>query len=236
MTYPLATMSKVEQGRRQKPRNPRAIRLKQAPRRVSGGLEDMLLDLVRRSTPGANEDVVADAVRRAEEWLSYASVWNLKNWETTIARDLGVDLRGLATVMSSDPEVRVAFAWLLELITDLHRQTLSKLRLAAVAAEALPGGTVALTREAVSKVITAQRRRAKLIAHDQAQKILAKINERQQVEAGVTRYKWNHSFLPNPRRHHVERQGNTYSWSRPPRGGHPGTEINCRCTAEPVIE
>lgn len=214
-------------------RRPSVLRLRSAPKKLSGGLESALQNVVRAAATGAgaNEAIVA-----AQDWLSYAAQWNRRNWESTFQSQFGVDLRGLATSMHLDPEVQVAFRWLLELMDDLHRQTVAKLRLAAVASEALPGGTATLTREAVAEVMAAQRRRAKLIAHDQAQKILAKINERQQVEGGITQYRWNHSFLPNPRRHHVERQGNIYSWSRPPRGGHPGTEVNCRCTAEPVVD
>ncbi|MFM2044590.1 MAG: hypothetical protein RLY86_3166 [Pseudomonadota bacterium] len=33
---------------------------------------------------------------------------------------------------------------------------------------------------------------------------------------------------------HAERDGRSFAWREPPPGGHPGTEPNCRCWAEPV--
>lgn len=231
MTYDLRQLIRA-QGKRRKPG---PLRVKTPPKRLVNGLEAALQSVVRAAASGGSERLNSEQILAAQDWLAYAAQWNRRNWESTFQSQFGVDLRGLATSMHLDPEVQVAFRWLLELMDDLHRQTVAKLRLAAVAAEALPGGTATLTREAVAEVLKAQKRRAHLIAHDQAQKILAKINERQQVEGGITKYRWNHSFLPNPRRHHVERQGNIYSWSRPPRGGHPGTEIQCRCTAEPYL-
>ena len=35
---------------------------------------------------------------------------------------------------------------------------------------------------------------------------------------------------------HAAREGQTFSWTNPPEGGHPGEDYNCRCWAEPVAE
>jgi predicted chitinase len=35
---------------------------------------------------------------------------------------------------------------------------------------------------------------------------------------------------------HAEYDDQTFSWSDPPSGGHPGQGLNCRCTAEPIID
>lgn len=172
------------------------------------------------------------AIRDAEMWLRRISRWNRDNWARTVLNATGVDLSGIPSDMASHQLVIDAFAWLRELILDLQRETAGKMTLARASTV---GRTKAEQVSMMRTIIAQQQRRAQLIAHDQSQKIGAKLNEAQQREAGVNKYKWNHSFLPNARRHHVERQGNIYSWDRPPRGGHPGTEINCRCTAAAII-
>ena len=81
------------------------------------------------------------------------------------------------------------------------------------------------------------RSRARLIARDQVTKHLAQVNEAQQVAAGVTRFRWRHSGSErSPRPEHVARDGKIYDWKKPPPDGPPGHAINCRCTAEPVLE
>lgn len=81
------------------------------------------------------------------------------------------------------------------------------------------------------------RSRARLIARDQTMKHLAQVQEAQQAAAGVTRYTWRHTGSErNPRPEHVARDGRVFHWSKPPADGHPGHAINCRCTAEPVLE
>lgn len=222
MTYPLAEIIK-QQGKTKIS----FVTLRSLPLKF----EKELRAILRRAV---SEDPASAmlAIRDAEMWLRRISRWNRDNWERTILSATGVDLSGMPSDMASHQLVIDAFAWLRELILDLQRETASRMTLARASAVGRPKAELA---EAVRNVIAHQQRRAQLIAHDQSQKIGAKLNEAQQREAGVSKYKWNHSFLPNARRHHVERQGNIYSWDRPPRGGHPGTEINCRCTAAAVI-
>lgn len=35
---------------------------------------------------------------------------------------------------------------------------------------------------------------------------------------------------------HADRDGKTFSWDDPPEGGHPGEALNCRCTAEDIVD
>lgn len=228
MTYDLRQMVKA------KPDSPRrsSIRVRGGPKKLE---KDLLAILVAVVNDPNGQIAVGTAIQRALGWLNSSAKWNLRQWEREVLSQLRLDLRGLATEQDLDPEVREAFEWLAALIRDLQEQTEAQIRLAQIAARA-QNLSASEVRATVAAVRQRQRSRAALIAHDQTQKILAKINERQQVEAGITKYKWNHSFLPNARRHHVERQGNIYEWARPPRGGHPGTEINCRCTASPVLD
>ena len=35
---------------------------------------------------------------------------------------------------------------------------------------------------------------------------------------------------------HWEREGQEFRWDQPPEDGHPGQPIECRCSAEPIID
>jgi SPP1 gp7 family putative phage head morphogenesis protein len=84
--------------------------------------------------------------------------------------------------------------------------------------------------------------RAKLIARDQTLKFYGELNRARQQAMGVSRYVWRTSNDQRVRDAHGEFDGNTYSWDDPPgdgsaeEGTHPGTAINCRCSAEPVLD
>lgn len=47
-------------------------------------------------------------------------------------------------------------------------------------------------------------------------------------------YIWRTRDDNNVRSHHANREGMIFQWSKPPKGGHPGSEPNCRCWAEPL--
>ena len=89
--------------------------------------------------------------------------------------------------------------------------------------------------------------RAKLIARDQVQKFYSNLNELRQTSAGVEKYKWRTTMAitvrgrpdglyPHAIPSHWDREDKTYSWEKPPEGGHPGQAINCNCYAEPILD
>jgi SPP1 gp7 family putative phage head morphogenesis protein len=111
--------------------------------------------------------------------------------------------------------------------------------------------TKGLANREIEKVLSAEfgiaRRRAKLIARDQAASFNGDLNRIRQQAMGVTEYVWSTSLdervrgnpegkYPNARPSHWDREGKTFKWSSPPEDGHPGQPINCRCTARAIIE
>lgn len=79
------------------------------------------------------------------------------------------------------------------------------------------------------------RSRAALIARDQVGKFYGAVNRARQTELGVKQYTWRTSLDERVRPEHQEREGETFSWAKPPKDGHPGQPINCRCTADPDL-
>jgi SPP1 gp7 family putative phage head morphogenesis protein len=47
-------------------------------------------------------------------------------------------------------------------------------------------------------------------------------------------YRWRTAGDDNVRPSHAANEGRIFSWGNSPSTGHPGEEVNCRCTAEPV--
>lgn len=78
--------------------------------------------------------------------------------------------------------------------------------------------------------------RTKLIANDQIGKLNGDLTKLRFRFNGLKKYVWRTRLDERVRPEHAEREGEIFSWSRPPSGGHPGEEINCRCWAEVYVD
>jgi SPP1 gp7 family putative phage head morphogenesis protein len=77
--------------------------------------------------------------------------------------------------------------------------------------------------------------RAARIARDQTSKLNGELTKARQTDLGITHYIWRTSGDERVRDSHAAHEGERYAWDEPPATGHPGEDINCRCTAEPDI-
>lgn len=77
--------------------------------------------------------------------------------------------------------------------------------------------------------------RAKFIARDQLATFNGNLNRVRQIQLGIKQYRWHTKLDERVRKKHEQREGNVYSWIRPPSGGHPGEDYNCRCVARAYI-
>jgi SPP1 gp7 family putative phage head morphogenesis protein len=86
--------------------------------------------------------------------------------------------------------------------------------------------------------------RASLIARDQCLKFTGELNKRRQADLGMRSFRWATSRDNRVREEHAAREGKIFPWDvgadveeSGRDGSFPGTAgVNCRCTAEPVIE
>jgi SPP1 gp7 family putative phage head morphogenesis protein len=79
-------------------------------------------------------------------------------------------------------------------------------------------------------------RRARLIARDQTSKLNASLNKARQEDTGITGYFWRTSQDEAVRPTHEANDGQRFDWdSPPPETGHPGEDVQCRCTADPDL-
>ena len=73
------------------------------------------------------------------------------------------------------------------------------------------------------------------LTRDQTQRLNADLNELRQRQVGVTEYAWRGVEDERERPTHVENNNKVFRWDSPPATGPPGFEIQCRCSAEPII-
>lgn len=98
------------------------------------------------------------------------------------------------------------------------------------------GNGVKVIKEEIEKGFGIGERRARLIARDQTNKFNGNLTELRQQELGIGEYWWSTSLDERVRETHRSNQGKTFSWNKPPAStGHPGAQIRCRCTAQPII-
>lgn len=60
-------------------------------------------------------------------------------------------------------------------------------------------------------------------------------NQEKRSQAFARRYIWRSVKDDKARHSHTARDGQIFLWDRPPKGGHPGEDYNCRCWAEPLV-
>lgn len=105
----------------------------------------------------------------------------------------------------------------------------------ARATSSAPGGADAF-EAAIVEAIEAARKRGSRIARIEIAKLNGQLNEYRQRQIGVKSYRWRTILDGRERPEHHNRNRKIFEWDAPPTGGHPGTEINCRCRAIAVLE
>lgn len=80
-------------------------------------------------------------------------------------------------------------------------------------------------------------RHARLLAHDQVQKLTSRVTEARHREIGIGSYIWLHTgAAKQPRPHHVARHGKAFRYDEPPYDGHPGVAVMCHCLQQPNFD
>lgn len=122
----------------------------------------------------------------------------------------------------------------IKLINSISSQYLDQLHGKIVAA-VRAGKPSKVIAEVVRETFDLPRNRAKLIARDQIGKLNGQLTMARQKNIGVESYVWRTSLDERVREEHKAREGEKFSWDEPPKDGHPGNPINCRCSAEAVF-
>jgi SPP1 gp7 family putative phage head morphogenesis protein len=106
----------------------------------------------------------------------------------------------------------------------------------AIHAAFLQGDNAETLRARLEHIEGVTESRAELIARDQTQKVCGELNGARQQDIGVTGYYWSGIDDGRERDTHIENNGQRFDWnSPPPETGHPGEDVNCRCSADPDL-
>ena len=74
------------------------------------------------------------------------------------------------------------------------------------------------------------------IARDQTTKTIGQLTEIRQRQLGVDAYRWSTAGDERVREEHNANENLVFKWDSPPIGtGHPGSDIQCRCVAFPLV-
>lgn len=110
-------------------------------------------------------------------------------------------------------------------------------RVADITREAMRvGSRASVVAERLQEATGISARKAKGIARDQIATLQGQVTQARQTRIGVERYRWRTVGDSRVRTAHRQREGQIFSWDKPPADGHPGVPINCRCYAEPVLD
>lgn len=163
--------------------------------------------------------------------------------DRTLAADLsrgGMSVRFKMTRAMQDAyaAVRAENVGLIRSIAEHHLGQVETLVMQSVS----QGRDLGTLTQALTKTYGVSKRRAALIARDQNNKATAVLTRTRHLELGITKAKWRHSAGgKHPRPAHVSFSGQSYEIAT----GHdfgdgegpvwPGTAINCRCVAIPIV-
>jgi len=97
------------------------------------------------------------------------------------------------------------------------------------------GSSVKQLSDEIQKQFGLNKHRATLIAQDQILSANARVTQIRAESMGINEYVWETVGDSRVRPEHVDLNGNTFRWDKPPSEGHPGTPIRCRCRAGLVL-
>lgn len=167
-------------------------------------------------------------------WMMQALRWHESRWLRAVHAGTGLDIFPFINKAESLPRVRAyqhRITGLIKGLDDTARKDIE---------EAIWRGLTQQTprREMgaeIAEKLGIARRRANLIAIDQAQKLNGELTAIRMEEAGLDKYEWRHSGKIRFRKEHKARDGKTFRHGEP-QGDEPGFKPFCGCIRMPIIE
>jgi SPP1 gp7 family putative phage head morphogenesis protein len=173
------------------------------------------------------------ATEIASDVVGKGDTFNRKAFIRLIKKDIGVDVtnilkeEGLKKLLDKRIQDNV------DLIKTIPQEYFARIRVAIKQGRRKDDTAFSIKKD-LQSIFKITKNRAKLIARDQVSKTNAALNEFRQEDIGVTEYTWRTSGDERVRDDHKANNGKKFKWNRPPsKTGHPGHDVQCRCTADP---
>lgn len=194
---------------------------------------DKLKSLILTIRRAIQEDI-DETIFEAEKIGLQIAEYNQNQFNKTVKSVFGVDLF-LNEPWLSD-QLKLFSSQNAQLITSLTDHELEQVS-GMVERRLQEGQRFEVIEKDLIKRFGITRRHAKLIARDQTTKLNSSLTKLRQQELGVEEYTWQTAGDERVRPTHRANDGKRFKWSNPPsKTGHPGTDVNCRCVAIPVLE
>lgn len=175
--------------------------------------------------------------------------FNLKNkhkFASAFREKVGIDLGSVIQEQPIQDRLQFMAAENFNLIKSIREKQLERIKTMVLNQLAMGSFDEGKLLEEIRKQKGISERHAKFVAHDQAQKINASLNQIRAQEIGCNKYIWRNmndrsvrgnpsGLYPNERPSHWAREGKEYSYDDPPADGNPGHPYGCRCYAEAVL-
>lgn len=174
--------------------------------------------------------IEAQASMRTSAAIGGEASRHTKRWTATVASQAQIDLSALLRDDDLVDFLSVRSEQANALIRNLSADVMQRIERETLGA-IFEGRSNADIAKSLQGIDDMSRRRATLIARDQASKLNGAMNEFRQRQAGITLYKWRTILDGRERPTHNANNGKLFQWDKPPKTGHPGHEINCRCRA-----
>lgn len=172
----------------------------------------------------------------ATSFVGLSNQANKRKFYKSLERSVGIDLERVIQNENIEDELLRATRSNVSLIKSLPSEYFNKLE--TMVYEGITQGNSAKSLvDQIKDLGGTTDSRAKLIARDQGNKLNGSLNKARQENLGVEEYIWRTSDDERVRDSHSSKNGKIFKWANPPSDtGHPGHDINCRCTAQAIIK
>ncbi len=160
------------------------------------------------------------------------SAWNRAQLRAQVVAALGIDLPLSDPLLG--PRLEAFISENLALIKAVPNRFIDEVEQEVVSA-VRRGARYAELAEKLEARFGVAKGAAMRLAKDQVGKLYADLNQVRQEDLGLKGYVWRTMHDARVRQDHQTREGKKFLWSDPPRGGHPGAAVLCRCYAEPDL-
>ncbi len=197
-----------------------------------------LLDYLDGIVAGLSQqvgDIEKTAARISARMANSTERFNRNRFVKEINEVIGVSLKDVIKKEGVEDTIERSITTNIDLIKTIPEQYHEKLR-NVINNGINQGDDFFSIRKSILELGESTAKRARLIARDQVAKLNAAITETRQTKMGVTHYFWRTSMDERVRDSHAAKEGDRFAWADPPADtGHPGQDIQCRCTAEPDL-
>lgn len=202
------------------------------------GVEGELQELYKKFTP------------KVVTLLTQMKNADKKKFYRHLDKHLGVSLENILERENIKDSFSLAIEQNLDLIKTLTEKQLSRIKNVVLSDLRAGNFSPKTIRDTIVHDFGISSRHADFIARDQSHKMTSTLSQLRYQNLGVTKYVWvtahdrrvrgtpksKDGKYPNAKPSHYAREGKTFEFKNPPKGGAPGEDYNCRCYASPVME